>query len=940
MVSLRGLTAALVAACVVFAIFTFSNSTVLVSHAAKDVSPDAAVQQLRESQREQRLRARLLEFPDTLGVVERRVLELERSIDRLRRDKTDFSGATVDHTVASGGATTPTLVPGSTAQAPAAGFPGSVRFRTDQKCGNRVPLLPHGGPVECDPEGSFPCCSDLGWCGATDAHCKCKKCVNYRKRPAGGSLQSPLRTVTANTFPPPLPHRKSTGNTVAVIVPFRDREVHLVKFKQYWRWFAEKGYSPHKVTQWEIYVAEQFDAESFNRGWNFNVGLALASAQTAASPDIATSMGVGFDCAVIQDIDYLPEEGVDYSKCDVPTQLSAEIDRYEWKTPYLQSAGGIVSMRLEHWQKINGFSNDYFGWGGEDDELHHRLRLTNLLYGDCYPFCSKSDPRQGKTGISIKRPPKGAGRFSGKYMHSVNHTKRVTDSSAYNRNIKLLQQIEHNSARWKSDGLSNLAFRVVDYEVDRTDTKELGITYHHVKVRRGRDMYDPREIVIAVPADLCLTFSSSMVRPAYSVATLGKDIPWDLLSLRARAASIRSCADSVKPSSARASFLLVDRRTYLAKVLSDENPRLLTAFYRSLTNPANDGLIVADPRPARELRKAFEAAHAHIAPPTEYSVCTSKLKGGELKYSLSQGPVCSGGWDMVEGGAFWAFPSVRKGMQAVSFCDNTRYWTQRIVGADECEKNWAGLEWSHGGTFWVPEGSDLCVGTRKDKPELSFSKLLVGKACGSRGFEHSFSFGRLTYQHSFQSLTVCIGRKDAVFRVSQEPHCQEDGFSQIARFRARVAPKMPTDTLLCVASGSNGLGALHSDDIRPAGACGAAETFRFAVLGEQMPEDAGGPESRLRICVGPAVHEESGGGRVVGIGTECGSMVRADLDFRVSSPSDVAESTPHGEAGNAPLYDLVEEEVPCLGLFCRNVAHCARSHSSGAPCMLSESKKG
>lgn len=34
---------------------------------------------------------------------------------------------------------------------------------------------------------------------------------------------------------------------------------------------------------------------------------------------------------------------VDYSDCAVPMQLSSEIDRYNWKTPYLTSAGGIVS---------------------------------------------------------------------------------------------------------------------------------------------------------------------------------------------------------------------------------------------------------------------------------------------------------------------------------------------------------------------------------------------------------------------------------------------------------------------------------------------------------------------------------------------------------------------------------------------------------------------
>ena len=60
-------------------------------------------------------------------------------------------------------------------------------------------------------------------------------------------------------------------------------------------------------------------------------------------------------------------------------------------------------MSLKHWRMINGFGNNYFGWGGEDDELHHRLRLNGLLYGDCYPHCGRNDPKEGKPGQSIKR---------------------------------------------------------------------------------------------------------------------------------------------------------------------------------------------------------------------------------------------------------------------------------------------------------------------------------------------------------------------------------------------------------------------------------------------------------------------------------------------------------------------------------------------------------
>ena len=48
-------------------------------------------------------------------------------------------------------------------------------------------------------------------------------------------------------------------------------------------------------------MAEQFDSETFNRGWNFNGALAVASGLTTASPDITADMGIDFDCAVIQE---------------------------------------------------------------------------------------------------------------------------------------------------------------------------------------------------------------------------------------------------------------------------------------------------------------------------------------------------------------------------------------------------------------------------------------------------------------------------------------------------------------------------------------------------------------------------------------------------------------------------------------------------------------
>lgn len=45
--------------------------------------------------------------------------------------------------------------------------------------------------------------------------------------------------------------------------------------------------------------------------------------------------------------------------------------------PYLTIFGGAVAFTKKQFEKVGGFSNMYFGWGGEDDDLYARVVYHN-----------------------------------------------------------------------------------------------------------------------------------------------------------------------------------------------------------------------------------------------------------------------------------------------------------------------------------------------------------------------------------------------------------------------------------------------------------------------------------------------------------------------------------------------------------------------------------
>ena len=143
---------------------------------------------------------------------------------------------------------------------------------------------------------------------------------------------------------------------LSIVVPYRDREEHLNEFIPYM-----ENSEFLKDLNYEIVIVEQ-DDKPFNRGKLLNIG-------AVESPYA--------DYYCFHDVDMLPISS-DYTYTPNPTHLAAEAEQFGYKLPYNRYFGGVTIFDKHSFIKANGYSNDYWGWGAEDDDVMLRCVLNEI----------------------------------------------------------------------------------------------------------------------------------------------------------------------------------------------------------------------------------------------------------------------------------------------------------------------------------------------------------------------------------------------------------------------------------------------------------------------------------------------------------------------------------------------------------------------------------
>lgn len=147
---------------------------------------------------------------------------------------------------------------------------------------------------------------------------------------------------------------------LTIVVPYRDREAHLKKFIPHMNNFL------NKKIDYKIVVIEQNNNKPFNRAKLLNIGF-LENQES------------NYFC--FHDIDMLPtDENCNYTFIEGVCKLSYYVSQFNFIPRPDSELGGVTLIDKENFIKVNGYSNEYWGWGVEDEDFATRCKIKNIPF--------------------------------------------------------------------------------------------------------------------------------------------------------------------------------------------------------------------------------------------------------------------------------------------------------------------------------------------------------------------------------------------------------------------------------------------------------------------------------------------------------------------------------------------------------------------------------
>ena len=237
---------------------------------------------------------------------------------------------------------------------------------------------------------------------------------------------------------------KTKSKKIAIITCFRDTTTDRSREKQRSIFIQLMNKLLVPYGKYKIYIIEQDkDGSAFNIGKLKNIGFEIASKEDK------------YENIIFSDIDIIPDyDLMNYlflKSKDEPLSLAYRGTRYEGYGAFL---GTLISFSPKTFKKINGYPNNFWGWGGEDVALAIRMnanKINTILYpekGSVIDFEEKDNKTINIVSNKLKDLEK----------EELKYEKLYVDINT-----------------WKKNGLNSLSYEVLNTEIINENTVQIKV---------------------------------------------------------------------------------------------------------------------------------------------------------------------------------------------------------------------------------------------------------------------------------------------------------------------------------------------------------------------------------------------------------------------------------------------------------------------------------
>lgn len=303
----------------------------------------------------------------------------------------------------------------------------------------------------------------IQWCKKNDAKCReiAKVGMEFARSVLNeayikGYFKQLLWTVSGQeqTQSKPKPKQvkktKPITNAIAVITIFRDNDEGKREIQR--RTFIERMNTVMKPHQYHIFIIEQSqDGNPFNIGKLKNVGFDIVKDYEQKN------RGVHFTNFIFTDIDMLPDDDLlpyYINPIDGIISLAIRGTRYEQLDAKTSKVflGGVLGFDRDSFEKINGYPNNFWGWGGEDDALIYRLVASNVP--------TVNMPRSGNV-VDLED------------KMTVKEKLKVTKIDD-----KKWEKLFIDTTMWRTNGLNTLEYKIITTRGENENTTQYKVDLH------------------------------------------------------------------------------------------------------------------------------------------------------------------------------------------------------------------------------------------------------------------------------------------------------------------------------------------------------------------------------------------------------------------------------------------------------------------------------